>query len=199
MAVGIAASLGTALGAAAGYFGGWIDRGLMFVVDLLLSLPRLVLLLAISGMFRLPGAQGIFLIVVILGLTGWMGVSRIVRSEVLSLRQRDFVQAARALGMSDARILFNHIVPNAMAPVIVNVSLAIGATMLAEAGLSFLGLGVPPPTSTWGSLVSDGRENLANAWWVATLPGFAIVIAVMSFNMLGDGLRDALDPRLRGR
>ena len=170
----------------------------MWFVDMLLSLPRLVLLLAIVGMFRVQGVKSIFLIVTILGLTGWMGVSRIVRSQVLSLKQQDFVQAARALGYSSQRIVFRHLVPNALAPVIVYCSLAIGGTMLAEAGLSFLGLGVAPPTSTWGTLVSDGREYLRGSGYLTVLPGMCIVMAVMSFNLLGDGLRDSLDPKLRG-
>ena len=198
VAVALAASIGTSVGAIAGYFGGIVDRTMMWFVDMLLSLPRLVLLLAIVGMFRVQGVKSIFLIVTILGLTGWMGVSRIVRSQVLSLKQQDFVQAARALGYSSQRIVFRHLVPNALAPVIVYCSLAIGGTMLAEAGLSFLGLGVAPPTSTWGTLVSEGREYLRGSGYLTVLPGLCIVMAVMSFNLLGDGLRDSLDPKLRG-
>ncbi|MEQ1502637.1 MAG: ABC transporter permease [Myxococcota bacterium] len=198
VAVVIAATLGTTLGATAAFVGGWVDRLIMFLVDVLLSLPRLVLLLTIVGMFRVTGTKGIFLIVVILGTTAWMAIARIVRSEVLSLKEREFVQAARALGMSQLRILFVHLVPNSLAPVIVFCSLAIGGTMLAEAGLSFLGLGVPPPTSTWGVMVNDGREPLRTAPWIAVFPGLAIMTAVLSFNLLGDGLRDALDPKLRG-
>jgi peptide/nickel transport system permease protein len=197
IAVSITATVGTSLGATAAYFGGNIDRAIMWFTDLLLALPRLVLLLTIVGLFRVQGTKGIFLIIVILGLTGWMPVCRIVRGQVLSLKNQEFVQAARALGLSNTRIVFRHLIPNAMAPVIVYCSLAIGATMLIEAGLSFLGLGVPPPTSTWGVMVNDGREPLRIAWWIATFPGLAIVAAVMSFNLLGDGLRDALDPRLR--
>jgi len=197
VAVAIAATIGTTIGAVAAWFGGWIDRGLMWVADMLLALPRLVLLLTVVGMFRVQGTKGIYLIVVILGLTAWMGIARIVRSQVLSLKQQEFVQAARALGLSNARILFKHLIPNTMAPVIVFCSLAIGGTMLAEAGLSFLGLGVPPPISTWGVMVNDGRKPLIEAPWIATFPGLAIVIAVMSFNLFGDGLRDALDPKLR--
>jgi len=197
VAVGITATLGTTLGATAAFFGGIIDNVIMWFTDMLLSLPRLVLLLTIVGLFRVQGTKGIFLIIVILGLTGWMGVARIVRSQVLSLKQEEFIQAAQALGLSDQRIVFRHLIPNAMAPVIVYCSLAIGSTMLVEAGLSFLGLGVPPPTSTWGVMVNDGREPLRIAPWIATFPGLAIVAAVMSFNLLGDGLRDALDPRLR--
>ncbi|HJN76734.1 MAG TPA: ABC transporter permease [Myxococcota bacterium] len=199
IAVAISATLGTLIGSIAGYFGGKVDGGLMWVVDLLLSLPRLVLLLAIVGFFRSAGAQSIFLIVVILGLTGWMGVSRIVRSQILSLKEQDFVQACRALGLPNWRIILVHLVPNALAPVIVHASLAIGATILVEAALSFLGLGVPPPTSTWGAIVNDGREYMRSGAWITVFPGLMIVAAVMSFNLLGDGLRDALDPKLRGR
>ncbi len=197
VAVAIAATVGTTVGACAAFFGGVVDRALMWLTDLLLALPRLVLLLAIIGLVRIKGVASIFMIVAILGLTGWMGVARIVRGQVLSLKEREFIQAAHALGFGPARIVFRHLIPNAMAPVIVYCSLAIGGTMLAEAGLSFLGLGVPPPTSTWGVMVNDGRAPLRIAWWIATFPGLAIVAAVMSFNLLGDGLRDALDPKLR--
>lgn len=199
VAVSIAGTIGTLLGAISGFFGGFVDKAIMWLTDLLLSLPRLVLLLAIIGIVSAAGAQTIFLIVFILGLTGWMGVCRIVRSQVLSLKEQDFVAAARAVGLGDWRILLRHIVPNALAPVIVYVSLAIGTTILVEASLSFLGLGVPPPTSTWGAIVNDGREYLRTAWWITLFPGLMIVLAVMSFNLFGDGLRDALDPKLRGR
>ncbi len=197
IAVFIAATLGTLAGGIAGFIGGTADRLIMFLVDGLLALPRLVLLLTIVGLFRFTGVAGIFLIVTILGLTGWMSVARIVRSQVLSLKQQEFVQAAEALGLSKTRILLRHLIPNSLAPVIVFCSLAIGSTMLAEAGLSFLGLGVPPPISTWGVMVNDGRDPLRAAPWIAIFPGLAIVAAVLSFNLLGDGLRDALDPKLR--
>jgi peptide/nickel transport system permease protein len=198
LAVFLAATVGTTIGAVSAFAGGIADRVIMFVTDVLLSLPRLVLLLTIVGLFRVTGTKGMFLVVAILGLTAWMGIARIVRSEVLSLKQRDFVQAARALGYSSTRILVRHLVPNALAPVIVFCSLAIGATMLTEAALSFLGLGVPPPTSSWGVMVNDGREPLRSAPWIAGFPSLAIMWAVLSFNLLGDGLRDALDPKLRG-
>lgn len=199
VAVGVSATLGTLVGAVAGYAGGWVDAALMWCVDLLLALPRLVLLIAIVGVLRTTGAQSIFLIVLILGLTGWQGVARIVRAQVLSLREREFVQAARALGFGPARVLGVHVVPNVLAPVIVFASLAMGATILAEAGLSYLGLGVSPPTSTWGTLVRDGAENARVAPWLTWIPGLFIVWAVMCFNLIGDGLRDVLDPRLQGR
>lgn len=198
VAVGIAATLGTTVGAVAAFFGGTVDRTLMWFTDGLLALPRLVLLLTIVGLFRITGVWGIFMIVAILGLTGWMGVARIVRSQVLSLKQQEFIHAAQALGLSNTRIVLRHLIPNALAPVIVYCSLGLGTTMLTEAALSFLGLGVPPPTSTWGVMVNDGREPLRIAPWIATFPGLFIVGAVMSFNLLGDGLRDALDPKMRG-
>jgi peptide/nickel transport system permease protein len=194
VAVGISITLGTLIGALAGYFGGWVDTVLMRFTDMMLAFPRLVLLIVVIAVFESPS---IWLVVVVLGLTGWMGTSRIVRGEVLSLREREFVQAARALGMGDLRIIMRHVIPNTMAPVIVSATLGIGLTILTEASLSFLGLGVQPPTPSWGNMVADGRDALTEAWWIATFPGLAIVLTVVAFNLLGDGLRDALDPRLR--
>jgi peptide/nickel transport system permease protein len=193
IAMGIGVTLGTVIGAIAGFFGGIVDMLLMRFTDMMLSFPRLILLIVIIAMFE----PSIFLVVAVLGLTGWMGVSRIVRGEVLSLREREFVQAAKALGMSDTRIIFRHIIPNTLAPVIVFATLGIGNTILIEAGLSFLGLGVQPPTPSWGNMISEGRDALLTGWWIATFPGLAIVFTVVAFNLLGDGLRDALDPRLR--
>jgi len=193
IAVGISITLGTLLGAVAGYFGGLTDGVLMRLTDMMLSFPRLVLLIVVIALFE----PSIWLVVTVLGLTGWMGTARIVRGEVLSLREREFVQAARALGMGDTRIILRHVIPNTLAPVIVSATLGIGQTILTEASLSFLGLGVQPPTPSWGNMVSDGRDALVSAWWIATFPGLAIVFTVIAFNLLGDGLRDALDPRLR--
>ncbi len=193
IAVGISITLGTLLGAVAGYFGGATDSVLMRFTDMMLSFPRLVLLIVVIALFE----PSIWLVVTVLGLTGWMGTARIVRGEVLSLREREFVQAARALGMGDGRIILRHVIPNTLAPVIVSATLGIGQTILTEASLSFLGLGVQPPTPSWGNMVSDGRDALVTAWWIATFPGLAIVFTVIAFNLLGDGLRDALDPRLR--
>jgi len=194
VAVGISITLGTLIGALSGYFGGWVDAVLMRFTDMMLAFPRLVLLIVVIAVFESPS---IWLVVVVLGLTGWMPTSRIVRGEVLSLREREFVQAARALGMGDTRIILRHVIPNTMAPVIVSATLGIGLTILTEASLSFLGLGVQPPTPSWGNMVADGRDALTEAWWIATFPGLAIVLTVVAFNLLGDGLRDALDPRLR--
>jgi peptide/nickel transport system permease protein len=159
----------------------------------LISFPRLVLLITVIALFQ----PSILVVVIVLGLTLWPSTARIVRSEVLSLREREFIEAARALGLGSPRIILRHIIPNVMGPVIVAATLGLGNIILIEAGLSFLGLSVPPPTPTWGTIINDGRECLLEAWWVSTFPGLAIVFTVVAFNLLGDGLRDALDPRLR--
>lgn len=193
VATALSVTLGTLLGAVAGYLGGRVDALLMRFTDMVLAFPRLVLLIMIVALF----SPSIAVIVAVLGLTQWPGTTRIVRGEVLSLREREFVQAARALGFGRARIILRHLVPNVLAPVIVTATLGIGNTIVFEAGLSFLGLGVQPPTPSWGSMVADGRQNLLGAWWVSTFPGLAVVLTVLAFNLVGDGLRDALDPRLR--
>lgn len=193
VAVGISVTIGTLLGAIAGFFGGWIDGAIMRFVDMVISFPRLILLITIIAIFE----PSIFLIITVLGLTLWPGTARIVRGEVLSLREREFVQAAEALGYPKKRIIMRHLIPNALAPVIVAATLGIGNTIVLEAGLSFLGLGVQPPTPSWGTMVAAGRSNLLGAWWLSTFPGLAIVFTVLSFNLVGDGLRDAMDPRLR--
>jgi peptide/nickel transport system permease protein len=193
IAVGISISIGTVIGAVAGFVGGRLDAVLMRFVDMVISFPRLILLITIIAVFE----PSIFLIVAVLGLTQWPQTSRLVRGEVLSLREREFVQAGRSLGFSRPRLVLRHLIPNTLAPVIVAATLGIGDTIVLEAGLSFLGMGVQPPTPSWGTMVADGRNNLLGAWWIATFPGLAIVLTVLSFNLAGDGLRDALDPRLR--
>ena len=195
ISVAIAITLGTVVGAVSGYFGGAVDTVLMRLVDMLISFPRLVLLIAVIALFE----PSITLVIVVLGLTLWPSTARIVRSEVLSLREREFVLAAHALGLSAPRIIFRHIVPNVMGPVIVAATLGIGNIILIEAGLSFLGMSVQPPTPSWGNIIDGGREYLIQAWWVSTFPGLAIVVTVIAFNLIGDGLRDALDPRVRVR
>lgn len=192
LSVVIAITLGTAIGAIAGYAGGWVDAVLMRIVDLFLSIPRLILLLTVVAVF--PRAT-IGLIVAVLGLTGWMGVSRLVRGQVLAVREREYVTAARALGYRPTRILTRHILPNVMTPVIVAATLGIGNAILAEAALSYLGFGVQPPTPSWGTIIQSGGDRMIDAWWITTFPGIAIVLTVMAFNLVGDGLRDALDPR----
>ena len=198
LAISLSASLGLVVGMLSGYFGGWVDNLLMRIVDVMLSYPRLVLLLVIMSLWSkaFTGLSKLYLTIAILGVTGWMGTARLVRGEVLSLKERDFVQAGRALGLSNMRIMFRHIAPNCLAPVIVSATLGIGGTILVEAALSFLGLGVPPPIPSWGAMVSDGQDYIVSAWWISFFPGIAIVFSVMAFNLLGDGLRDALDPRL---
>ena len=194
VAVGISVSIGTVLGAVAGYLGGVVDMVVMRFVDMVMAFPRVVLLIFISAQLQ----PSIFLIAVILGLTQWPGTARLVRGEALSLRERGFIQAAKALGYSSTRIIARHLVPNTLGPIIVAATLGIGNTIVLEAGLSFLGLGVQPPTPSWGTMVADGRGALLDAWWIATFPGLAIVLTVLAFNLVGDGLRDATDPRLRG-
>jgi len=193
VAVGISVTIGTLLGAVAGYVGGVVDGAIMRFVDMMVSFPQLVLLITIVAVFQ----PSIFVIIAVLGLTTWPTTARIVRGETLSLREREFVQAARALGYSKRRIILRHVIPNTLAPVIVAATLGIGQTIVLEAGLSFLSLGVQPPTPSWGTMVADGRLVLLEAWWLSTFPGLAIVFTVLSFNLVGDGLRDALDPRLR--
>jgi peptide/nickel transport system permease protein len=195
LAVSISVTMGALLGAVAGYLGGWIDGAMMRVVDMVMAFPRLVLLIALVAFFD----SSIFLIIGALALTQWPVTTRVVRGEVLSLREREFTEAARALGFSSSRIIFRHLLPNAMAPVIVTATLGIGNTIILEAGLSFLGLGVAPPTPSWGAMINEGRHFLFVAPHLTTVPGLAIMITVMAFNFLGDGLRDAMDVREENR
>jgi peptide/nickel transport system permease protein len=194
VAMAIAVTIGTCVGALCGYFGGWLDTILMRVVDVLLAFPLLLLLLLVVSIVRSPS---IWIVVLILGATGWMGVSRLVRGQFLTLKELDFTVAARALGVPSRRVIFRHLLPNAAAPIIVNATLIVGGTILTEAALSFLGYGVQPPNPSWGTIIHGGQDFLSDAWWVATVPGLAIVFTVVSFNLLGDALRDALDPRMK--
>jgi peptide/nickel transport system permease protein len=193
-AMAVAISLGTLFGALSGYFGGFTDGAIMRFVDVLLAFPRLLLLLLIISAWQ---GAGVLTVIVVLGATGWMGVSRLVRAQVLQLKELDYTAAARAMGFSQLRIVFRHMIPNAMAPVIVAGTLMVGGTILVESALSFLGMGVHPPTPTWGNIVNDGSDALREAWWIATVPGLAIVVTVVCFNLVGDALRDAMDPRQR--
>jgi peptide/nickel transport system permease protein len=190
----VAVTLGVFFGAVAGYFGGLADGLIMRLVDILLAFPRLLLLLLIVSVYE---GAGIFTVVLILGATGWMGVSRLVRAQFLQVKELDYAHAAKALGFSRARIMFRHLLPNSMAPVIVNATLLVGNTILVEAALSFLGFGVKPPDASWGNIIADGRSSLQEAWWIATIPGLCIVFTVVCFNLAGDALRDALDPKGR--
>jgi peptide/nickel transport system permease protein len=192
LAMLVAVALGTLVGAVAGYYRRWVDAVLMRGVDVGLALPRIfILLMAVALWDRLPLA----VLVLAMGLTSWFGTSRLVRAEVLSLRERDFVAAARALGAGPARVILGHVLPNAAAPIIVSAALGIGNVLLLEAGLSFLGIGVAPPTPSWGNMIADGAQHLATAPWTTLFPGLAIALVVMALNAVGDALRDALDPR----
>ena len=193
IAIGLATAIGAVLGAAAGYYGGVIDTLIMRLVDIMLCFPTIFLIMAVIAFLE----PSIFNIMAIIGLTGWMGVARLVRAEFLSLRERDFVLAARLSGASDWRIVFSHILPNAVAPILVSATLGVGGAILTESALSFLGIGVQPPTPSWGNMLTQGKDNIEVAWWLSVFPGLAILIAVLGFNLLGEGLRDALDPRMR--
>jgi peptide/nickel transport system permease protein len=193
VSVGIATVIGIALGAAAGYHGGAVDAAVMRLVDLMLVFPRFFLLLAVLAFLK----PSIWTIMAVIGLTGWMGVARLVRAEFLALKEREFVIWSQSIGAGAVRIIWRHILPNAMAPVLVAMTLGVPAAILTESGLSFLGLGVRPPYATWGNILNDGKEVIELAWWLSVYPGVAILITVLSYNLLGEGIRDALDPRLR--
>jgi len=195
VAVAISILIGILVGAVAGYYGGWVDSLLMRFVDIMLCFPSFFLILTVVALL----GPSLFKVMVVIGITSWMGTSRFVRAEFLSLRERDFVQAAKALGVRDPRIIFRHILPNALAPVFVTATLDVASAILVEAGLSFLGFGVQPPAPSWGNILTEGRTYIFDAWWLTVFPGLAILITVLSFNLAGERLRDALDPRLRGR
>jgi peptide/nickel transport system permease protein len=194
VAVGISTLIGIVLGALAGYYGRWIDALIMRFVDIMLCFPSFFLILAVIAFLE----PSIWNIMIIIGLTSWMGVARLVRAEFLSLRERDFVLAARALGARDSRIIFRHILPNAVSPVLVSATLGVAGAILTESALSFLGIGVQPPTPSWGNMLIAGKQTLGTAWWLSAFPGLAILVTVLGYNLLGEGIRDALDPRLKG-
>ena len=191
----LAALLGSVVGLAAGATGGRVDRFLMRFVDLMLAFPTLILILVLAALF--PSDNRLAL-VLILGLTTWMPLARLVRSETLALTQQRFMEAATSLGASWLRRAWRHLVPNVASTVVIAATLLIGDMILMESGLSYLGLGVSAPTPTWGDMVRQGMQDLGGAWWVATLPGMALALAVVGFNLVGDGLRDALEPRRAG-
>ncbi len=197
LAVGISATfigllVGVGMGLVSGFYGGWIDSVCMRFTDTVFAFPSVLLAVAITAIFDKPSLWVVFLA---LGLVGWTGMARVVRSQVLSLKTRDYISAARALGTGTVRILFRHILPNCLGPVIIVATLSVGGNILGEAGLSFLGLGVQEPYPSWGAMLAEARENYREAWWLAVFPGLAIVLTVLAFNLLGDGLRDALDPK----
>jgi len=193
VAVGIATLIGIVLGALSGFYRGWVDGVIMRFVDIMLCFPTFFLILAVIAFLE----PSIWNIMVIIGVTSWMGVARLVRAEFLSLRERDFVQAARALGASDGRLIFRHILPNALSPVLVSATLGVAGAILTESALSFLGIGVQPPTPSWGNMLIAGKQTLGTAWWLSVFPGLAILFTVLGYNLLGEGIRDALDPRIR--
>lgn len=191
VAVGIATAIGIVLGAISGYYRGWVDTFIMRLVDVMLSIPSFFLILAVIA-FLTPS---IWNIMIVIGLTSWMGVTRLVRAEFLSLHGREFVLASRTLGAKDARLIFRHLLPNSLTPIIVSSVLGVASAVLMESGLSFLGLGVQAPQASWGNILTDGKEYIQFAWWLSLFPGMAILLTVLGYNLLGEGLRDALDPR----
>ncbi len=193
VSVGIATIIGVLLGAVSGYYGGVVDAIIMRFVDLMMCFPTFFLILAVIAFLE----PSIWNIMIVIGLTSWMGISRLVRAEILSIKNKEFVLAARAEGLSNARIIFSHILPNALSPVWVVATLGIGGAILTESALSFLGIGVQPPTASWGNLLAQAKDNIEIAWWLSLYPGIAIFLTVMGYNLLGEGLSDILDPRRR--
>ena len=193
VAVGIAITIGIVVGATAGHFAGWVDNVLMRMVDIVICFPRFFLILTVVALVK----PSLWNIIIVLGLTGWTGTARLIRGEILSLRERDFIQAARAVGAGAPRIILRHLIPNALTPVLVSATLGVAGAILTEAGLSFLGFGVQPPQPTWGNILTEGRLYIFDAWWLTVFPGLAILLTVLAFNLVGEALRDAWDPRLK--
>ena len=195
LSVVIAGLIGVSYGLISGFSGGIVDNLMMRVADAFLAIPFIVLVVAVSGVV----GAGLVTLILILGVTSWVMYARVTRAEVLAVREMDYIMAARALGQSGLKIMFKHILPNVTGSIIVLATMMVATTMLAEAALSFLGLGVQPPTVTWGLMLSDGRQYIGSAWWMSTFPGIAITVTVLGVVFLGDWLRDLLDPRLQGR
>lgn len=194
IAVGIALCIGIVIGSTAGFYGGKTDAVLMRFVDIMLTFPTFFLILAVIAILE----PSITTIMIVIGLTGWMDVARLVRAEFLTLKERDFVLAAKASGAGSLRVIFRHILPNALSPVFVAATFGVAGAILVESSLSFLGLGVQPPNPSWGNILTSGKDNIEVAWWLSFYPGLAILVTVLSYNLVGEGLRDALDPRLWG-
>ncbi len=192
VAVGIATIIGMILGAASGYYGGWTDRVIMRFIDIMLAIPTFFLILAVIAFI----GPSIWNIMAVIGLSSWMGVARLVRAEFLSLKEREFVLAAKAMGARDLRIIFRHVMINSMAPVLVSAVLGVAGAVLVESALSFLGIGVQPPTPSWGNILTLGKDYIQLAWWLSVFPGLAILVTVLGYNLLGEGIRDSIDPRL---
>ncbi|MDH5174616.1 MAG: ABC transporter permease [Elusimicrobiota bacterium] len=192
VAIGIAIVIGSVLGLLSGYFGGWLDTVIMRFVDIMLCFPTFFLILMVIAFLE----PNIWNVMAVIGLTGWPSLTRLVRGECLSVREREFVQAARVLGLSNIRVMFVHLLPNVMAPILVIATLGVGGAILTESALSFLGLGVQPPTPSWGNILTAGKDYITVAWWLSLYPGMAILVTVLAYNLLGEGLRDVLDPRM---
>jgi peptide/nickel transport system permease protein len=186
IAVGISLLIGIIIGSISGYYGGRVDAFLMRFVDIMLCFPSFFLILAVVAMLQ----PGIVNIMIVIGITSWMGVARLIRAEILSLKEREFILASRALGASDARIIVRHLIPNSIAPVLVSAVLGVAAAVLIESSLSFLGLGVQPPVPSWGNILMEGKASLGVCWWPMLFPGMFILITVLGYNLLGEGLRE---------
>ncbi|MHC8517787.1 ABC transporter permease [Sporosarcina sp. ITBMC105] len=191
----LAGIIGVIVGLTAGYYGGWLDTILMRIVDSFLSIPNILFALVFLAVF----GPSVPTLIIVLGVTNWVGYARIVRGETLSIKEREFVRAARSLGVKNSKIIRRHVLPNVISSFIVISTLSVATTIILEASLSFLGLGVQPPTVSWGGILSDGRDYLATSWWLATFPGVAITVTVLGIIFLGDWLRDVLDPRSQSR
>lgn len=191
----VAALLGTALGLVSGFYGAWLDKLIMRLADVQMAFPSILLALAIMVVL----GSGLFNLVVVLGVANWVLFARVIRAEVLSLREREFIQASIALGAGGPRLILVHLLPNVLGSAMILATLTLARVVIAEASLSFLNLGIPPPSPSWGSMLADGRQYLAVAWWAATFPGLALMATVIAINLLGDWLRDVLDPRLQAR
>ena len=193
IAVGIAVLIGVTFGSIAGYYGGRVDSAMMRFVDIMLCFPTFFLILAVIAILE----PSIFNIMAVIGATSWMGVARLVRAEILTLKERDYVASSKVMGGSDVWIITRHLIPNAIGPVLVSATLGIGGAILVESALSFLAIGVQPPTPSWGNILMDGKSTLGVAWWLTVFPGVFILLTVLAYNLVGEGLRDVLEPGLK--
>lgn len=193
VSVGLAVIIGIIIGSLSGYYGGVVDEIIMRFVDLMMCFPTFFLILAVIALLE----PSIWNIMIVIGLTNWMGIARLIRAEILSIKNKEFVLAAKAQGFTELRIIFRHVLPNALTPVYVVATLGIGGAILTESALSFLGIGVQPPTPSWGNILTQAKDNIEVAWWLSLYPGLAIFLTVMGYNLLGEGLRDIFDPRRR--
>lgn len=191
--ISVALGIGLLLGLTAGYFGGWLDNLIMRVNDVFMSIPYLVLAMAVAAALK-PGLKSV---IIAMSVAWWRGYARLARGEILSLKEEQYVEAARAIGANSVRIMFRHMVPNLVVPIVIYATLDMGSAILTLASLSFLGYGVQPPAPEWGAMITAGRNFILNQWWLITFPGLAIALVVLGFNLLGDGLREILDPRMR--